>query len=637
LKPELSPPAALASKYRPDIDGLRALAVLAVLFYHAQLGCPGGFVGVDVFFVISGYLITSLISDELANGTFSLMNFWERRIRRIVPAALAMTLGVFFAASLWFLPGDFSSVCKSIAYQAILGANFFFWQQSGYFAPGAETQPLLHTWSLAVEEQFYLLFPPLLIVLARYGQRILLAGILAVTALSFAESATADYSPDALKTTFFLLPGRAWELLLGALLATARGRIFLGGATREILSGLGLALIVWPIFFYSTTTRFPGISALPPCFGAALIIFSSEAKLSTVGSILSFRPIVFIGLISYSLYLWHWPLLAFAKYSSKDQVATMVRVGLLVASFILAIISWQWIEKPFRQRRIFNLRREIFGFAGLMLVMLLSLGLALDKPPALVLGNLTAHASGRLNHLHARFALAEKKWEKHILNFNAAGTNPPAKVVIWGDSHARAMAPVIDMLCQEKNWQDMAAIHDGTPPVLWGSRPDNSVKRAALFSETVFKYIAQTHPASVVLTARWTTYVANDTFKSNLVATVRSLLDLGIKVYVVKDVPYPGYDAPRFAALTVRQHGDISQLGITQKIYEQRNRQLVLVFQQIAKLGVPVLDPTPYFLNDDGLYGVENDGEILYTDGDHLSVFGAIILAPMFEPIFRTE
>jgi len=633
----LSLPAALSSKYRPDIDGLRALAVMAVLFYHAQLGCPGGFVGVDVFFVISGYLISSLISDELTDGTFSLLNFWERRIRRIVPAALAMTVATFIAASIWFLPGDFASVCKSIACQAILGSNFFFWQQSGYFAPGTETQPLLHTWSLAVEEQFYLLFPPLLIFLARYGQRIFFAGILAVAALSFAESATADYSPDALKTTFFLLPGRAWELLLGALLATARGRIFPGVAMREILGWLGLALIGWPIFSYSATTRFPGIGALPPCFGAALVIFSSEAKLSTVGSILSFGPIVFIGLISYSLYLWHWPLLAFANYSSKDRMEAMVRIGLLVASFILAVVCWQWIEKPFRQRRVFKRRREIFGFAGLMSVILLCLGLALGMQPDNQPVNMSFYASGRPNSLYARFAVAEKTWDEHILNFNAAGTNPPAKVVIWGDSHALAMAPVIDMLCQEKDWHDMAATHNGTPPVLWGSHPDNSVRRAALFSEAVFKYIAQTRPASVVLTARWTTYVASDTFKSNLVATVQSLLDLGIEVYVVKDVPYPGYDAPRFAALTARQHGDISQLGITQKIYEQRNRELAPVFDQIARLGVQVLDPTPFFLNGDGLYGIENDGKILYTDGDHLSVSGAIILAPIFEPIFHAK
>ena len=630
-------PAAPAGKYRADIDGLRALAVLAVLFYHAQLGCPGGFVGVDIFFVISGYLITSLITDELAAGNFSLIHFWERRIRRILPAALAMTLGVFIGASLWFLPGDFAAVCKSITYQAVLAANFFFWQQSGYFAPGAETQPLLHTWSLAVEEQFYLLFPALLILLARYGKKFFVIGLLALAALSFAESTTADYSPDALKSSFFLLPGRAWELLLGALLATSRGRIFLGGAAREVFGWLGLALIAWPIFFYSTATHFPGMGALPPCLGAALIIFSSEVKLSTVGSILSLRPIVFVGLISYSLYLWHWPLIAFAKYSAKDQLATSVRVGLLAASFILAVSSWQWIEKPFRQRRIFQRRREIFGFAGLILVMLLSLGLALEKQPAHKLGNSTTHASAQSNRVHARFAATEKNWEKHLVNFNAAGTNPPVKIVVWGDSHAFALAPVIDMLGQEKKWSAMAATHDGTPPVLWGSHPDNSVKRAAVFSDAVFQYLAQTHPASVVLTARWTTYIANDTFKSNLLATVQALQALGIKVYVVKDVPYPGYDAPRFAALTAQQHGDTSQLGITKKIYEQRNRELDSVFEQLSKLGVPVLDPAPYFLNGDGLYGVVQAGEILYTDGDHLSVFGAMLLAPMFEPLFRAE
>lgn len=627
-------------KYRPDVDGLRALAILPVLFYHARLGCPGGFVGVDIFFVISGFLITSLILDELGAGTFSIVNFWERRIRRILPAAAVLTLATVMIANHRFLPEDFARVGQSVAYQAVLGANFFFWEQSGYFAPGSETQPLLHTWSLAVEEQFYVLFPLLLLLLVRWGRKAILAGIGALAVLSFVSSISGGDSPHGLQTAFYLLPGRAWELLLGAMLAGLRGKMHPGRAVREICGWLGVALIAWPIFFYSPATRFPGIGALPPCLGAALVILSSETGLSTVGSALTFRPVVFIGLVSYSLYLWHWPLLAFAAYASKDPVPIKVRVGLLALSFVLAVISWQWVEKPFRQRRIFRRRPEILGFGGGVLTLLLLFGLWVNsyggfasRPPARVM----TYATTGPRSVDPKWAGLEKRWQNQLIRFDATQTNRAAEVVIWGDSHATAMAPVLDLLSQEKGWRAMEATENGTPPVRWGPAPRRSAKEAALFSERVFNYIADTHPRRVFLVARWSGYVTVDSFQSNLVATVRSLLALGTKVYVVKDVPSPGFDAPRFAALTAARSGDLSELGATPQSYEQKNLDMKASFDQIAHLGVPVLDPAPYFLNRQGLYGVERDGKILYTDGDHLSVSGAMLLDPLFAPVFQNE
>src|SRR5450756_2908179 len=379
MRPETGAATPHSIKYRPDVDGLRALAILPVICYHAKLGCPGGFVGVDVFFVISGFLITSLILQEQAEGTFSLINFWERRIRRILPALTAVVLATLIAACFLFLPEDFAFVGKSVAATAVLGANFFFMKQTGYFAPGSDTKPLLHTWSLAVEEQFYLLFPLLLIFLNQFKNNSVLKSIVSLTVLSFVLSIAGTHSAHNLKTTFFILPTRAWELGMGASLAVPWGKISVGRVARECSGWLGLVLIGWPVFFYSTATLFPGLAALPPCLGAFLVILSGKSGLSSAGRVLALKPLVFVGLISYSLYLWHWPVLAFAAYLSKTELGTGVHIGLLAASFALAILSWQFVEKPFRQRRIFRQRPHIFGFAGASLVALLALGLVVGS------------------------------------------------------------------------------------------------------------------------------------------------------------------------------------------------------------------------------------------------------------------
>ena len=288
------------SSYRRDIDGLRALAVLPVLLFHAKLGCPGGFVGVDVFFVISGFLISSLILKELDDGTFSLITFWERRIRRILPALTVVVLTCLVAGWILYLPEDFEMLGKSVIAQATLLSNVFFYRQGlvggGYFAAASDTKTLLHTWSLAVEEQFYLLFPLLLLFLARYRRLFLAPTIAGLVVVSLVLSIVGSYSyPQA---TFYLLPARAWELLLGSLLTLMRGRFALGGLLRETAGWFGISLVGYAMLFYGVDTRFPGAAAISPCLGAALIIFSSESRLSFVGRILSIKPVVFVGLIS---------------------------------------------------------------------------------------------------------------------------------------------------------------------------------------------------------------------------------------------------------------------------------------------------------------------------------------------------
>jgi peptidoglycan/LPS O-acetylase OafA/YrhL len=360
--------------YRPDIDGVRALAILPVILFHADLGCPGGFIGVDIFFVISGFLITTLILKELRADAFSLATFWERRIRRIFPALFVVIFATLIAGWFLYLPPDFDLLGQSVAAQALLLSNVFFYQHMGYFQPDSNAMPLLHTWSLAVEEQFYVIFPLLLIFLARH-KRFSIAQIifclcicslnLSVWGIKFNFSSSAN---------FYLLPTRAWELMIGAFLAAIPRKQLFHARWNEAAGLAGLGLVLYAVFFYTRETEFPGLAAIPPCLGAALIIISGGATPTLVSRVLVLRPIVFVGLISYSLYLWHWPLLVFTRYISIEAQSWQLRVALLLASTVLAILTFTLIEVPFRRRLLCPQRSQIFALAGFSLLSLLVLG-----------------------------------------------------------------------------------------------------------------------------------------------------------------------------------------------------------------------------------------------------------------------
>ena len=307
-------PSGNAQAYRPDIDGLRAIAVLAVLLYHVGgFGLTGGFGGVDVFFVISGYLITTIIQREIESGTFSLLNFYERRIRRIFPALVAVTVVATLVSAMLLLPEDFKEYGKSLLNLMAISSNYYFMRKTGYFDAAASEKPLLHTWSLAVEEQFYIVFPLLLLVLSRFGRRAVIAGLTALAFASFlASAATLENAPA---RAFFATPGRVWELLIGVLTAVMGPALITSRLHREALAALGLALIGYGYFFYTDATPFPGPAALAFCLGAAFIIYAGTSGGETLTARMLSSPLVAsIGLISYSVYLWHWPLIVFVRY-----------------------------------------------------------------------------------------------------------------------------------------------------------------------------------------------------------------------------------------------------------------------------------------------------------------------------------
>jgi peptidoglycan/LPS O-acetylase OafA/YrhL len=363
-------------KYRREIDGLRTLAVVPVILFHAGFQTfSGGFVGVDVFLVISGYLITSIIVAEKQTGTFTLAGFYERRARRILPALFVVLLACLPFAWFWLLPVDLRNFSRSLGSVSAFVSNVFFWQSSGYFETAAEFKPLLHTWSLSVEEQYYVLFPLAVMLLWRWGQRRLMVtfALLGLCSLLAAHWG-ATRQPAA---TFFLLHTRGWELLIGACLALHHAdttRRELSDGARHAGSAVGLAMILGAVFAYDKTTPFPSFYALLPTVGTALLI-ACASPTNAVGRVLGHPWMVGVGLISYSAYLWHQPLFAFARHRTIDEPSKALLASLALLAMMLACLSWRHVETPFRNKQRVG-RKDIFVFSAAGSVLFFALGLA---------------------------------------------------------------------------------------------------------------------------------------------------------------------------------------------------------------------------------------------------------------------
>ena len=363
--------------YRREIDGLRAVAVVAVVLFHAGFDAfAGGYTGVDIFFVISGFLISLILIKELESGTFSIVSFYERRARRIMPALLLVMLACLPVAWVLLSPPDMKGFAQNVVAVMLFASNIFFWRSAGYFDSDSDLKPLLHTWSLSVEEQFYIFFPLVLWLCWRYARRatpLILALILLASLL-----AAHKLAPVAAGANFFLLPTRAWELLIGTLCAihvSRKGYVAPTGLVPEVGGLLGLAAIVYSIFAFDKNTPFPSFYALVPTLGAALIILMATQHTITGRYLLGNRFTVLIGLISYSAYLWHQPLFAFARYDSANGLAAWQLCALAVAAFVLGYFTWKYVEAPFRNKSTVS-RKQIFSFAAVASSLFLAVGLA---------------------------------------------------------------------------------------------------------------------------------------------------------------------------------------------------------------------------------------------------------------------
>lgn len=432
--------------YRPEIDGLRTVAVIPVILFHAGFTLfGGGYVGVDVFFVISGYLITGILIRQIAEGRFSILDFYERRARRILPALFAMMLATIPFAWWLLLPGELQDFFQSFAAASLSVSNILFWQESGYFAPDAELKPLLHTWSLGVEEQFYILFPPLLMLLAHPRLRMSLATQAALLATIAAVSLWVAQRLLATESAFvfYMLPTRAWELAVGGLCAMWHGHRAIRGSA--ILSTTGLLLILGAMVVYRPETPFPGLSALPPVLGSALVLLYATPQ-TPAGRLLSLRPMVGIGLISYSLYLWHNPVLVFLRHYTGAHLDTGPVIAGIVMTFALAWASWRFIETPFRHggRRVL-----LPGQRGLLTAAAAGIGICL------CIGGIGHWAKGFPHRFRAEhLAIArENDWNRHCLYTRKTPMADPAapsctyngglprRAVLFGDSIGASLAP----------------------------------------------------------------------------------------------------------------------------------------------------------------------------------------------------
>ncbi|MEE4350576.1 MAG: acyltransferase [Pacificimonas sp.] len=344
-------------QYRADVDGLRAIAVVPVMLFHAGIyPFSGGYVGVDVFFVISGFLITGILVDEMNAGSFSLIDFYERRARRILPALFVIMLACIPFAWAWMLPDPLENFGQSLLATALFSNNMLLYFTSGYWDLAAEFKPLLHTWSLGIEEQYYIVFPIALLALLKAGLRTTLAVLFVILLASLIAAEMAlNQNPSA---SFYLLPMRAWELMMGALAAFYVRRqtpIQITTSVCNLLSLAGLLLIMLSVALFRPETPFPGLTALVPTMGTVLILLFSRQG-TWCCRVLSLPLFVGMGLISYSAYLWHQPLLAFARIYSIEEPSLAIRFTLLVATVILAALTWKFVENPVRNRKRFGKR-----------------------------------------------------------------------------------------------------------------------------------------------------------------------------------------------------------------------------------------------------------------------------------------
>lgn len=641
--------------YRADIDGLRAFAVLSVLVFHAlPTALPGGFIGVDVFFVISGFLISSIVFKEAEKKEFSLAYFYERRMRRILPALVVVIVATLAGGLVVLGPVDLVRLARSATASMAFVSNFYFAKQLGYFAPSSEMQPLLHTWSLSVEEQFYVVAPMLLAALAGPWRRwrphliafFFLLSLGAALYAVHAESMRAFFQPHL----------RAYEFLVGVSLAAA-GRGVPRGWLREALGLLGLAMFGASLAILDGDTPFPGGWALLPSVAAGLLIVSSDAERpSVVGRLLSSFPLVSIGRISYSLYLWHWPILAFARYSTGGEPSLSVRLSCLALTLVLSVATYALVETPWRRRKIAPKRKSVFqsGLAAtIVLIGVSEMMVAAKGLPQRLSPEAAALARDIEADRSAPKMCGFRSNEREQAEACVIGAPEARKrsFVVWGDSHAGALGAALDEEAAKVGQQGYFVGRAGCAPLLAVETLAKEPPRCHAGVGAFRKALADPDVREVVLVARWAMYAEGSAagtrprpfvkgdlqknravFADYLEQTVERIREQGKLVSVIGPVPELDVD-PAMTVMNAAMRGRSPEVSMPRAIFDERQAGTNAALARIEKIeGVRVLYPQRTLCTQEVCHG-SRDGRSLYIDDNHLGARGADLMRPLIRDV----
>ena len=644
--------------YRADIDGLRGIAIILVLFFHFEIGgIDNGFLGVDIFFVISGFLITQLISKEIAAEKFSISEFYCRRIRRLFPALFFMILLVSLASFIFFDRDSFEKFGFSLITTSLFASNIWFWTETGYFAPSALEKPLLHTWSLSVEEQFYLFFPLLLLICRRFlfqSPLLIITSIFILSLLLYLYGFY--YHPDA---TFFLLPTRIWQLLAGSIIAL----LYLN--RRRKFKNLGFHTLGAFLVLISLFPQFISALKIPPTIpctiGTALILLPIQN--SWIVKLLSFKPLIWVGLLSYSLYLWHWPIYVFYKYLSIENIDTINKLVLVLLSLFFAWCSWRYIESPFRKIHILSKNKKYFFIpAGSFLFVCILFGTTIVNKEGMAFRHPQRdiieaqsfwdwHPYGKSPRFH-HLELSHNFSDVDIIGSEYADP----EFLLWGDSHAMAFIPGLEIAAKKNNCSFYALTRSGNPPLLNYQFPGQEllIDNSAL-NKNILDFIKSNNKIkTIILACAWADYreynkLPDDPtgintvklFNSRFSETIDTLNQLNKNIVVFSQVPPLAVNnfSTRYYFLKSRfplLYYD-AEMRITTSIknYESKFSDFNEFINSFQNNNCMFLDLTKQITKDNSSQLIfEKDGIPMYRDAGHLSTYGSECLSDTFSFLF---
>ncbi|MFK8253695.1 acyltransferase family protein [Ancylobacter terrae] len=642
--------------YRADIDGLRALAVAPVVLFHLQIAAfGGGFAGVDVFFVISGYLITALILADIEAGRFSLFPFLLRRSRRLFPALATVLAASSLAALVLFMPHELRSFGISLMAATLSVSNFVFSAQVGYFDAEALTKPLLHTWSLGVEGQFYLVIGAVFVALARLGRRAVVPVLAGLALLSFAISVEAV--ANGRDGAYYHLSTRGFELLIGALLATGIVPAIRHAGLRAGAALAGLALIGVAVFAFDAGTPFPGAAALVPCLGTALVLHSGAAGGSPVHRLLATTPLVALGRISYPVYLWHWPLIVFWTYATLELPSPGEQVAIAALTLALSVLTARYIEDPVRRRRWVPDDRALGRMVGAGSAAMVAVGLVATLTnglPQRLSPEVQRAAAFRHDRptLGGRCRAGEPDGRADLPCIIGDENAPGFDFALVGDSHAFATAAAIGERARRYGLKGVLLARVACPPLVGVERAP-ARRACAAHAAKMTETIAALDIPTVILVARWGLYLGGEgagdarsplsdgqspgddgaVVARGLARTLEALE--GRRVAILGEVPEIGFSAPSVVARQLH-FGRPLPLGPTVEAHSARQAGFDAALAPLLDAHadrLTLLDPVPV-LCPDGRCLVVESGDVLYYDGNHLSRAGAARLAPAFDALF---